>query len=203
MKHFLTLFLLLFLCTACSSGNMRSVPVPEAPPEQIRSSAVQPLPQAEEALSPPAQSALPEPAPVSPPRNQDPAAPPEQEAGTDDASVCPLSWEILSEDGMVEDAVAFDLQQPVFSGADGADSINAYYDELITSLIHHTRDKIYTAVMEAHTMANVCGTADIQAVSSGEIAVCYTYDVEYVSQLAPQSFSQTVRFDVITGQILP
>lgn len=176
----------LALCLLCGCSKSSNVPVTEPEPEVPSPAISQPEIVYEEQ-------------PVEMETEIVEPSPDENEIPSDDV---PLEWEILEVDGLIEDTVAFGMEKPIFSGVDGAETINSFYDALYDQLENHTRETVYPAVLDKHTGANVYGTVGSISYSHQWVEVPYTYEVEYLDGSDPESFTRTDRFDLTTGELL-
>lgn len=191
MKRIVALLLALLILSGCGAAPE---PAPEPEPEVKTEAPKQPAP-------------APEPEPEKPEQREEPEQP-EQPAAEEPieeepAAEVPLEWETSHLDGMVEDAVAFDLEILQVSGIDGAETINQYYLDLAAYLENHTRDTVYLEVMEMHTMANVYGVVSSVSWEEPCLVVEYLYRVEYLNDKETGEFSRVDRFDPATGELLP
>ena len=192
MKKLLIALLAMVLLTACGRQEEPAAPVAPPIPEQTVQAPVKEAP----AVDP---EDVPIKIPVQVEGSQEPQEPspweiPEKEF--------PLEWEITHVTGLIEDAVAYDLEQIIVSEIDGKDAVNVFYEKLVAQLEAHTKETIYPAIMEQHGMANVYGA--MKAISWNEewVEVEYEYRVEYLNGSDPDSFTRTDRFDVHTGEVL-
>jgi len=115
---------------------------------------------------------------------------------------CPIEWETIHVEGLIEDTIAYDLEQLTFSGVDGASIMSQFYASLVTQLENHIKETVYPAVMEQHTGANVYGVVSGINYSHEHFEATYEYRVEYLNGTEPQSFTRTDRFDVLTGEVI-
>lgn len=186
MKKMLIALLAVLMLTAC--GKQEEPAAAPSMPEEVVQTPVEEAPVVETEQEP-----VEIPVQVEEPQEPSPEEIPEEEF--------PLEWEITHVTGLIEDALAYDLEQISVSEIDGRDAINAFYEKLIGQLEAHTKETIYPAVMEQHAMANVYGK--MQAISWNEewVEVEYEYRIEYLDGSDPESFTRTDRFDVKTGEI--
>lgn len=186
MKKLLIAVLALLMLTACSKEQEAAAP-PVEEPEVVHT------PVEEEKIPEEPETAPVEiPTEIVDPESAEPAEEPEDSA--------PFQWEITHVEGLVEDTVAYDLELPVFSDADGADQINDFYEKVIDQLVTHTKENVYLAVMEKHTMANVYGTMLNLSWEEDWVEVEYEYRLEFLDDSAPDFFTRTDRFDLQTGE---
>lgn len=176
----------LALCLLCGCAKNSEVPVNQSEPEVPSPAVTQP-------------ETVPDEKPVEMETEIVEPSPDENEIPSDDV---PLEWQILEVDGLIEDTVAFGMEKPIFSGVDGAEVINSFYEALLAQLENHTRETVYPAVLDKHTGANVNGILDAISYSHQWVEVTYTYAVEYLDGSEPESFTRTDRFDLTTGELL-
>jgi len=189
MKKMIIALLAIVLLTACGKQEEPVAPIPEEP-------AAAETPVEEKPAEDPVEE---KPAPVEiPVQIVEPEAEPEQPSGEN----CPIQWETTHLEGLIEDTVAYDLEMLTFSGVDGAEKMTRFYAELAAQLEKHTKENIYSVVMEQHTGANVYGRISNTNFSLDHFEATYEYRVEYLNGSEPESFTRTDRFDVHTGEVL-
>ena len=115
---------------------------------------------------------------------------------------CPIEWETIHVEGLIEDTIAYDLEQLTFSGVDGAEAMSQFYASLVAQLEKHTKETVYPAVMDLHTGANVYGIVSGINYSHEYFEATYEYRVEYLNGQEPESFTRIDRFDVLTGEVI-
>ena len=189
MKKLLIAILAVLLLAACASKEAPVPPVEE--PEIVQ-------PPVEEA---PVEAPKPEPVPEVPveePAEPSPLLPVPEELPEEQ----PFSLErdVIHVEGLIEDTIAYDLEQLVVSGVEGAEQINGFYEELVQQLEAHTKENIYPAVMEQHTGANVYGIVTHMKWDDTLVEVVYVYRVEYFNGTEPEEFTRTDHFDAVTGE---
>jgi len=189
MKKLCIVLLALLMLTAC--GRQEAAQPPVAPPD--------PEPVTAEVPEEPAEpEPVPEEEPVEiPTQIVEPQEPSPEEIPEE---IYPLEWEAVHVEGLIEDTVAYDLEQPVFAGTDGAETISGFYTDLVTQLESHTREQVYPAVMEQHTGANVYGKVSHMKWNDQWVEVLYLYRVEYLNDTPAEEFTRVDRFDLTTGE---
>ena len=77
------------------------------------------------------------------------------------------------QDGLVEDAVGYSFDLPVFSGLDCAETINGFYEGLLPELTLYAQETVYNTAMEQHTVASVFGSYTVDGQTEGQLVVSY------------------------------
>lgn len=114
-----------------------------------------------------------------------------------------VEYETQSAEGLVEDTVGYVLEYPVFSGIDGAETINLYYQELVDYLTDYATSTVYSEATERHTVADVTGGFEIAAADEGlQLGVTYTVTVKFADSDQEESFDRTDVFQPDTGTLL-
>lgn len=114
-----------------------------------------------------------------------------------------VAYDIQTVEGLVEDSIGYVYEYPVFSGLDGAEEINTYYEEMMVFLESYARETVYPQAADRHTIANVYGTFEIVAADEGlQLGVKYTVSVEFADAEEPESFDRTDVFHPDTGLLL-
>ena len=114
-----------------------------------------------------------------------------------------VAYETRTEDGLVEDTVGYVLEYPVFSGIDGAETINQYYQELMEYLTDYAASTVYSEAAERHTVADVTGSFEIAAADEGlQLGVTYKVAVKFADSDQEESFDRTDVFQPDTGTLL-
>ena len=114
----------------------------------------------------------------------------------------PMEYESLMVDGLVEDAIGFGFEIPVFADMDGAEQINAFYEELVDQLTAYTRQTVYEAVQEQATMANVFGEVTFAERQGDLLAVGYAFHVQLAGEEELKTSQRTDYFDMTTGEVV-
>ena len=188
MKKFLIALLAILMLTACGKQDEPAAAPPM--PEEVVQTPVEEAPVVE-----------PEQEPIEMPvQVEEPQEPSPEEIPEDDSA---LIHEIIHVEDLIEDTVAYNLEQPVFSDFAGAEQVNTFYEVLVQQLAEHTKENVYPAVMEQHTMANVCGVVEYLHWDADQVQVTYQYQVEYLNDTPADTFSRTDCFDLKTGEIIP
>ena len=84
------------------------------------------------------------------------------------------------QDGLVEDAVGYSFDLPVFSGLDCAETINRFYEELLPELTLYAQETVYNTAMERHTVASVFGSYTVD----GQTATAEDFEAALAEQEA-------------------
>lgn len=105
------------------------------------------------------------------------------------------------QDGLVEDAVGYSFDLPVFSGLDCAETINRFYEELLPELTLYAQETVYNTAMEQHTVASVFGSYTVDGQTEGQLVVSYQVSAQYGEE-EPVISSRTDYFDLESGEHL-
>lgn len=105
------------------------------------------------------------------------------------------------QDGLVEDAVGYSFDLPVFSGLDCAETINRFYEELLPELTLYAQETVYNTAMEQHTVASVFGSYTVDGQTEGQLVVSYQVSAQYGEE-EPVVSSRTDYFDLESGEHL-
>ena len=106
-----------------------------------------------------------------------------------------------TEDGLVEDAVGYSYDLPVFSGLDCAEAVNRFYEELLPELTLYAQETVYNTAMEQHTVASVFGSYTVDGQTEGQLVVSYQVSAQYGEE-EPVVSSRTDYFDLESGEHL-
>lgn len=106
-----------------------------------------------------------------------------------------------SQEGLVEDAVGYSFDLPVFSGLDCAETINRFYEELLPELTLYAQETVYNTAMEQHTVASVFGSYTVDGQTEGQLVVSYQVSAQYGEE-EPVVSSRTDYFDLESGEHL-
>ena len=106
-----------------------------------------------------------------------------------------------TEDGLVEDAVGYSFDLPVFSGLDCAETINGFYEGLLPELTLYAQETVYNTAMEQHTVASVFGSYTVDGQTEGQLVVSYQVSAQYGEE-EPIVSSRTDYFDLASGEHL-
>lgn len=105
------------------------------------------------------------------------------------------------QDGLVEDAVGYSFDLPVFSGLDCAEAINGFYEGLLPELTLYAQETVYNTAMEQHTVASVFGSYTVDGQTEGQLVVSYQVSAQYGEE-EPVISSRTDYFDLESGEHL-
>lgn len=105
------------------------------------------------------------------------------------------------QDGLVEDAVGYSYDLPVFSGLDCAEAVNRFYEELLPELTLYAQETVYNTAMERHTVASVFGSYTVDGQTEGQLVVSYQVSAQYGEE-EPVISSRTDYFDLESGEHL-
>lgn len=105
------------------------------------------------------------------------------------------------QDGLVEDAVGYSFDLPVFSGLDCAETINRFYEELLPELTLYAQETVYNTAMKQHTVASVFGSYTVDGQTEGQLVVSYQVSAQYGEE-EPVISSRTDYFDLESGEHL-
>lgn len=105
------------------------------------------------------------------------------------------------QDGLVEDAVGYSYDLPVFSGLDCAETVNRFYEELLPELTLYAQETVYNTAMEQHTVASVFGSYTVDGQTEGQLVVSYQVSAQYGEE-EPVISSRTDYFDLESGEHL-
>lgn len=105
------------------------------------------------------------------------------------------------QDGLVEDAVGYSFDLPVFSGLDCAETINGFYEGLLPELTLYAQETVYNTAMEQHTVASVFGSYTVDGQTEGQLVVSYQVSAQYGEE-EPVISSRTDYFDLESGEHL-
>lgn len=106
-----------------------------------------------------------------------------------------------TEEGLVEDAVGYSYDLPVFDGLDCAEAISRFYEDLIPELTLYARETVYNTAMEQHTVASVFGSYTVDGQTDGQLVVSYEVRAQYGEE-EPVVSSRTDYFDLESGEHL-
>lgn len=105
------------------------------------------------------------------------------------------------QEGLVEDAVGYSYDLPVFSGLDCAEAVNRFYEELLPELTLYAQETVYNTAMEQHTVASVFGSYTVDGQTEGQLVVSYQVSAQYGEE-EPVISSRTDYFDLESGEHL-
>lgn len=105
------------------------------------------------------------------------------------------------QEGLVEDAVGYSYDLPVFSGLDCAEAVNRFYEELLPELTLYAQETVYNTAMERHTVASVFGSYTVDGQTEGQLVVSYQVSAQYGEE-EPVISSRTDYFDLESGEHL-
>lgn len=105
------------------------------------------------------------------------------------------------QEGLVEDAVGYSYDLPVFSGLDCAEAVNRFYEELLPELTLYAQETVYNTAMERHTVASVFGSYTVDGQTEGQLVVSYQVSAQYGEE-EPVISSRTDYFDLASGEHL-
>ena len=118
-----------------------------------------------------------------------------------EAAPAELACTSKTEDGLVEDAVGYSYNLPVFSGLDCAETINGFYEGLLPELTLYAQETVYNTAMEQHTVASVFGSYTVDGQTEGQLVVSYQVSAQYGEE-EPVVSSRTDYFDLESGEHL-
>lgn len=118
-----------------------------------------------------------------------------------EAAPAELACTSKTEDGLVEDAVGYSFDLPVFSGLDCAETINGFYEGLLPELTLYAQETVYNTAMEQHTVASVFGSYTVDGQTEGQLVVSYQVSAQYGEE-EPVISSRTDYFDLESGEHL-
>ena len=179
MKRLLAALAAVLCLSACSAKE----PEPIRLPEQTTQTVEQTAPQTEQT------------APADKPVEELPIQSPEQSEETQ-----PVQYTVTVRDGLVEDAIGYVLEQPVFTDLPGAEAINAFYVQLCDYLTAYTKETVYEACMERTCVADVTGTVTAVSLDDTKLTVEYTYTIAFSNEETPTVNTRTDCFDIQTGE---
>jgi len=185
MKKIIAAVLAIFCLAGCSAKEQPAVteepPVVEAPVEQ------------------PAQEQPAPPAVVEVPMEIIRQEPEAEQPG--DNPVETVDWSTSDVEGLSGDAVGYVLQVPAFANLPAAETINAFYTDLVAGLAEHAEDKVHTQCLEKGCVANVYGEVTAVGLLENELTVSYEYRVEFSNSDTPTIHNRTDHFNTQTGEI--
>jgi len=151
------------------------------------------------------QNPEPSPAPIVPeevPVDEVPVEEPVEEIPVEAAPIHgePVEYESLMVDGLLEDTIGFGFEIPVFSGMDGAEQINQFYEALVDQLTEYTRQTVYESVQERSAMANVHGEVTFAECQEDLLVVGYAFHVQIVGEDEVKTSERTDYFNRTTGE---
>ena len=186
-EKFAALLAVLLLLTGCGQKTQMSDVAVLEEPEAVEEEA----PAAEE----------PDPAPEEKPAEL-PVEEPDPEIPACEDGVAPewdeAQFELTVVEDLIEDAVAYKLDQPTFTGLNGADKINSFYADIILNLENFCKSQIFNEAMEKSCIADAYGILDFARIIDGELQVQYRFRAEF----SDETERENVRidyFDVETG----
>ena len=118
-----------------------------------------------------------------------------------EAEPAELACTSKTEDGLVEDAVGYSFDLPVFSGLECAETINGFYEGLLPELTLYAQETVYNTAMERHTVASVFGSYTVDGQTEGQLVVSYQVSAQYGEE-EPVVSSRTDYFDLESGEHL-
>ena len=157
--------------------------------EQPQPAEVQPAPAVEEPT--PA-----EPAPETPEVVEIPMETLPEETPVEGLSI--PDYETVSLEGLVEDAIGYVIDYPVFSGFDGAETVNGFYLNLAEHLERYTKETVYKDIMEKQLVASVYGEVTSVQTDGEKLQVDYAFRVETEDNVDENT--RTDVFDLATGE---
>lgn len=107
--------------------------------------------------------------------------------------------EIKTEEGLIEDTVGYVCEYPVFSGFDGAQTVNGFYKELTDGLIAHSKETVYNTASEKSCVASAYATVERASEADGVLSVDFKFRVEYSDGTVDEK-TRTDRFQMTTGE---
>ena len=114
----------------------------------------------------------------------------------------PMEYESLMVDGLVEDAIDYGFEIPVFADLEGAEKINEFYEALVDQLTEYTKQTVYEAVQEQGTMANVFGEVTFAERQGDLLAVGYAFHVQLAGEEELKTSDRTDYFNMQTGELV-
>ena len=114
----------------------------------------------------------------------------------------PMEYESLMVDGLVEDAIGYGFEIPVFADLEGAEKINEFYEALVDQLTEYTKQTVYEAVQEQGTMANVFGEVTFAERQGDLLAVGYAFHVQLAGEEELKTSDRTDYFNMQTGELV-
>ena len=111
----------------------------------------------------------------------------------------PVTPERQTAEGLIEDAIGYILEYPVFSEFDGAETVNGFYTELVKSLEAYAKETVYSTASEKGCVANVYSSMENASENDGILQVTYKFWVEYSDNTTDEKV-RTDRFDMATGE---
>ena len=107
-------------------------------------------------------------------------------------------YETVQLEGLVEDAIGYVIAYPVFSGFDGAETVNEFYLSLAEHLERYTKETVYKDVMEKQLVASVYGEVTSVQTDGEKLQVDYVFRVETEDNVDENT--RTDVFDLATGE---
>ena len=107
-------------------------------------------------------------------------------------------YETVQLEGLVEDAIGYVIAYPVFSGFDGAETVNGYYLNLAEHLERYTKETVYKDIMEKQLVASVYGEVTSVQTDGEKLQVDYVFRVETEDNV--DESTRTDIFDMTTGE---
>ena len=129
----------------------------------------------------------------------DESEPAEGEASTPAGVPAMPETELL--EGLVGDAVGYSLQIPVFADYAAAETMNAFYLELVDGLVDYANGAVNTACIERNCIASVYGEVTHAVLVGDELRVGYQCRVEYSDTEEPVINERTENWNVQTGEV--
>jgi uncharacterized protein YraI len=144
------------------------------------------------------------PAPSAPETDNTVTAPPVVDTPVEETPVKgePMEYESLMVDGLVEDAIGYGFEIPVFADLEGAEKINEFYEALVDQLTEYTKQTVYEAVQEQGTMANVFGEVTFAERQGDLLAVGYAFHVQLAGEEELKTSDRTDYFNMQTGELV-
>lgn len=104
-------------------------------------------------------------------------------------------------EGLVEDAIGYSFEIPVFDLSCN-DAIRPHYEQLVSSMISFTTEVVYTNAMERGCVVSVYGYVSEATVIDNVLAVTYVYECDYSDAEESTEETRIDRFDLLSGQIM-
>ena len=113
----------------------------------------------------------------------------------------PVEVPVELREGLVGDAVGYTLQIPVFADYAAAETMNAFYLELVDGMESYVRKYVNEACLQRNCIASVYGEVTGAVLTGSLLEVDYECRVEFSDTEEPTVNSRSDVWNVDTGEV--